>query len=67
MAIAAARATPGLDQIFLTVSITQQAARALYTSLGFCSFGMEPSGIRIGAMSVDEEHMLLDLRGAFRL
>jgi ribosomal protein S18 acetylase RimI-like enzyme len=61
-AIAAARAIPGLDQIFLTVSITQQAARALYCSLGFRSFGIEPWGIRIGAMSVDEEHMLLDLR-----
>jgi ribosomal protein S18 acetylase RimI-like enzyme len=58
--IGAARATPGIDQIFLTVSITQQPARALYCSLGFRSFGIEPSGVRIGAMSVDEQHMLLD-------
>lgn len=59
-AIAAARATPGIEQIFLTVSITQQSARNLYQSLGFRSFGVEPCGLRIGGLSVDEEHMLLE-------
>jgi len=63
-AIAAARATPGLEQIFLTVSVTQQAARNLYQSLGFRSFGVEPCGIRVGGLSVDEQHMLLELPSA---
>jgi ribosomal protein S18 acetylase RimI-like enzyme len=60
-AIAAARTIPGLDQIFLTVSVTQRAARNMYESLGFRSFAMEPCGIRIGTLAVDEEHMLLEL------
>ena len=60
-AIAAARATPGLEQVFLTVSVTQQAARNLYQSLGFRSIGVEPCGLRIGSLSVDEELMLLEL------
>jgi ribosomal protein S18 acetylase RimI-like enzyme len=60
-AIATAQTIPGLDQVFLTVSIPQEPARRLYQSLGFRSYGIEPRGIRIGSQSVDEEHMVLDL------
>ena len=60
-AIAQAKTVPGLEQIFLTVSVSQDAARHLYHSLGFRTFGVEPRGLRIGAEFVDEEHMLLDI------
>lgn len=60
-ALADAQAIPGLHQIFLIVSVPQHSARRLYESLGFRSFGVEPDGLRIGAQTVDEEHMVLDL------
>jgi hypothetical protein len=43
------------------VSITQDAARQLYRTLGFRVFGVEPRGLGIGGEFVDEEHMILDL------
>ncbi|GAC1622141.1 MAG: GNAT family N-acetyltransferase [Candidatus Acidiferrum sp.] len=59
--IEAARSIPGLDQIFLIVSVPHESARRLYHSLGFRSFGIEARGLKIGARSMDEEHMVLDL------
>jgi ribosomal protein S18 acetylase RimI-like enzyme len=59
-AIEAAKAIPGLDQIFLIVAVSQQPARSLYQSLGFRSFGIEPRGLKIGSRSIDEENMVLD-------
>jgi len=60
-AIETARAVPGIDQILLTVSVSQPAARALYVACGFKSIGIEPRGLKIGERAVDEEHMVLDL------
>lgn len=47
----------GLEQIILTVGDQQSAAKKLYSSLGFTVFGHEPVALKIGEMSVDEDHM----------
>jgi ribosomal protein S18 acetylase RimI-like enzyme len=60
-AVETARSLPDLKSIQLTVSITQNAARQLYRSLGFRAFGVEPKGLGVGGEFVDEEHMILDL------
>lgn len=51
----------GLQQIQLTVSATQAAAKALYQSLGFETFGREPRALQIDGRYVDEYHMTLRL------
>jgi len=58
-AIAQARTLDGLLQVQLSVGATQAAARALYASLGFRSYGIEPQGLRVDGEFVDEEQMVL--------
>jgi ribosomal protein S18 acetylase RimI-like enzyme len=53
---------PGLEQVDLTVSARQVAAKTLYRSLGFQTFGVEPAALKIGDQYFDEEHMALRLR-----
>lgn len=60
--ISRAKTYPGLEYITLTVSVPQDAAKALYESLGFVSWGREPGPLKIGDRYVDEYHMVLDLR-----
>jgi ribosomal protein S18 acetylase RimI-like enzyme len=55
------KACPGVEQVSLTVVIGQEAARALYRSLGFQPFGLEPRGLKVGDRYFDNEHMVLDL------
>jgi ribosomal protein S18 acetylase RimI-like enzyme len=50
---------PTLEQILLAVATRQVAARAMYRSLGFESFGIEPNALKIGSEYVDEDHMIL--------
>ncbi len=52
---------PGLEQIILTVGDGQAAARRLYTSLGFTSFGHERGALKVGDTYVDEEYMVFDV------
>jgi ribosomal protein S18 acetylase RimI-like enzyme len=47
----------GLDQIILTVGDRQAGAKRLYTSLGFTVFGHEPAALKMGEVTVDEDHM----------
>jgi len=54
-----AKKSSGLEQIYLTVSTTQVAARRLYESLGFECFGHERHALKIGDDYVDEDHMVL--------
>ncbi len=56
-----ARAQAGLEQIVLTVNSAQTAARNLYSSLGFQTFGHESHALKIGDVYVDEDYMVLDL------
>lgn len=55
------RNAPGLEQITLSVGAGQSAAKRLYASFGFETFGREPNAMRVAGESVDEELMLLRL------
>jgi ribosomal protein S18 acetylase RimI-like enzyme len=60
-AIDAARAQSGLEQLVLTVTDTNVAARTLYEHFGFRSFGVEPRAICFGGTYFDKNHMILFL------
>ena len=51
----------GIEQIALLVATTKTAAKRLYESLGFRSFGCERRALKIGQRYVDEDHMVLYL------
>src|SRR5579863_3150619 len=57
-----ARQIPDLEEVLLSVAVTQTAARKLYTSLGFTSYGLERNSLRVGQQSIDEDYMSLKLR-----
>ena len=56
-----ARSVPGLEQLVLTVTETNVAARTLYEKFGFRSFGIEPRAIRVHDVYYDKNHMILFL------
>ena len=56
------RSYPDLEQVLLSVATSQDAARALYGSLGFEVFGCERRALKIGETYADEEHRVLWLR-----
>jgi RimJ/RimL family protein N-acetyltransferase len=56
------RGYPGLEQVTLSVSVPQEAARRLYSVLGFEVYGYEQHALKVGETSVDEEHRVLWLR-----
>ncbi len=53
-----ASSRPGLEQIMLTVGVDQTAARRLYCSLGFETFGRERHALKVGDEYVDEDYMM---------
>ena len=53
------RGYPGLEQVSLSVSVPQEAARRLYGALGFEVYGYEKRALKVGETYVDEEHMVL--------
>ena len=57
-----ARTQSGLERITLIVAKGQTAARALYSRLGFESYGIEPQALKIDGDYVDDEYMALGLR-----
>ena len=60
--LASARTLPELDCVLLKVATTQIAAKKLYLSQGFHSFGVEARALKVGENYIAEEHMVLDLR-----
>jgi ribosomal protein S18 acetylase RimI-like enzyme len=57
-----AKQDPSLEQVLLGVAESQTAARQLYASFGFETYGREPRALKIGSAYLDEEHMILRLR-----
>ena len=59
-AIAYAR-DAGIEQLTLTVTQGNAAARELYVAAGFVSFGIEPRAIKVGNEYFAKEHMIFFL------
>ena len=57
-----ARQDPSLEQILLAVATGQTAARQLYRSFGFETYGTEPNALKVGSAYVDEDYMILRIR-----
>jgi ribosomal protein S18 acetylase RimI-like enzyme len=55
------RTVPGVEQVTLVVSLASQAARAVYRSLGFETYGVEPRALKVGERYHDDEYMILRL------
>lgn len=51
---------PGVDSVGLSVSMRSQQALRLYKSLGFRVWGREPDCLRLGGVSYDELHLVLE-------
>jgi L-amino acid N-acyltransferase YncA len=56
-----ARSVPGLEQLVLTVTRSNNAAAELYRTTGFVTFGVEPRAIKVAGEYFDKEHMILFL------
>jgi RimJ/RimL family protein N-acetyltransferase len=56
-----ARSRTGIDIVLLRLTAGNHAARALYASLGFRSYGVEPDSMRIDGVSFSTELMALPL------
>ena len=54
-----ARNDSSLEQILIAVATTQEAAKRLYGSLGFVTYGVEPRALKVGEQYIDEELMVL--------
>jgi ribosomal protein S18 acetylase RimI-like enzyme len=54
-----ARQDASLEQILLSVATQQTAARQLYRSFGFETYGTEPRALKVGSTYADEDHMIL--------
>ena len=61
-AIVHARSLAGVRRIALGVNDTNAAARALYRSAGFVSYGVEPQALQIDGRFHDVEHYVLPLQ-----
>jgi ribosomal protein S18 acetylase RimI-like enzyme len=59
--IARARLLPRIKKLNISVMSTQTAARQMYESLGFQTWGTEPRAMMIEAVFADETHMVLNL------
>jgi nucleoside-diphosphate-sugar epimerase/GNAT superfamily N-acetyltransferase len=56
-----ARKMGGVERLLLVVVAGNTPAQALYRTLGFQTYGVEPKALKIGGAFVDEEHMVLFL------
>lgn len=62
-AIVRARATPGVERLVLAVATHNTAARGLYISFGFTSWGLERHALKLPDRYIDEEFFALELDG----
>lgn len=57
-----ARALGGIEKVALAVVTTNSAARALYQSLGFTTYGVRPQALKLpDGRYLDEDYMILSL------
>ena len=54
---------PGVTQVHLAVVTRNDAARGLYASLGFETYGVEPNALIVDGERLDEAHMVFFLKG----
>ncbi len=59
--LARARQMAGLEQLYLTVVIPNDAACRLYRSCGFVTYGIDERGLKLGDQYWDEVQMVLFL------
>jgi ribosomal protein S18 acetylase RimI-like enzyme len=58
----ALREDSSLEQVLLAVATCQNAARELYRSFGFETYGTEPRALKVGSKYIDEDYMILRIR-----
>lgn len=51
----------GLERIVLAANAADPKATALYRSVGFAEFGIEPAALKVGESYVNDVHMTLDI------
>lgn len=61
MAINKAKELEKIEQIYLAVTMGNDPAKRLYTSLGFVTYGVDRNGLKIDGIYFDEELMVLML------
>lgn len=49
--------------VYIEVTTSNRAARALYVALGFEPFGLDRGALRVDGRDLDEERMILRLDG----
>ncbi len=59
MAINKAKELEKIEQIYLAVTVGNEPAKRLYTSLGFVTYGVDRKGLKIDGTYFDEELMVL--------
>lgn len=57
-----ARSIADLEEVQLSVSASQAAARGLYRVMGFETYAREPRALRVGDRYFDEDYMALKVR-----
>jgi RimJ/RimL family protein N-acetyltransferase len=63
-AIAHSQSIERVRQIKLGVNATNLTAKALYESVGFESYGIEPDAMNVDGIFYGEEHYVLRIRSA---
>lgn len=62
-ALAFARSLEGVTHVHVSATDGAPEAMALYHSLGFVTWGVEPAALRVGDLMVSENHMVLTFAG----
>ncbi|WP_226683250.1 GNAT family N-acetyltransferase [Sutcliffiella horikoshii] len=61
VAINKAKELKEIEQVYLTVTASNEPAKRLYESLGFVTYGIDRNGLKIDDTYFDEELMVLEL------
>ena len=61
-AINKAKSIEVIEKINLSVVATNEAAKKLYTSLGFKVYGLEEKAMKVNGVYLDDEHRVLHIK-----